>query len=278
MGTQVQAPDPRNYTIGGVRVDFDELLDEDTTPKKYSGMYSLGNIVDASFANEIENLQHYTAKTGKRVLDREVTQTITPKFTVTLDEPNARNLALMFRSSAVVDVAAAAAVAKTNETMKVETGITKSLREGFDQDNIVVTDWAGNVLTAGGDDYTVVDFLAMPGGKLIKGLILIAGGTGGLSEDDFVKVAYDYDTYAHKLIKPNTNLEVKGALRFAFVSDTGNEAWYRIQKCIVTPEGDFAYNSEDWTTFQLGLTLEEDEDNPDYPYGKWEHHGIGSDF
>lgn len=276
--TQIEAPDARNYTIGGVRVDFDELLDEDTTPKKYSGMYSLGNIVDASFANEIENLQHYTAKTGKRVLDREVTQTITPKFTVTLDEPNARNLALMFRSAAIVDVPAAAAVAATNETMKVEDGVSKSLRLGFNQAAIAVTDWAGNALTGGGDDYTEITFLAMSGGKSIKGLILHAGGTGGLAEGDFVKVAYTYDVLAHKLIKPNTKLEVKGALRFAFVSDTGNEAWYRIQKCIVTPEGDFAYNSEDWTSFQLGLTLEEDEDNPDYPYGKWEHHGIGVDF
>lgn len=276
MGDYYENPNANNYTVGGIRMDFSQLLDETTDPWQYLGFISLGNIVEGPFAQDITELEHYTAKTGKRSRDRKVSTAITPQFTATLDELNVRNLQLLFRAELPEDVDAEADVAVSGETMRLDGEEIRCLKQGFNQDAVVVKSFDEITTYMVDDDYTVETFLSMPGSKTLIGIRRVDGGA--ISDGAVVKVSYECEVLAHKLLTPATKLEIKGQLRIAFVSDTGNEMWFRHDKSIVTPEGDFGFNSEDWSTCQLAVALEEDDDDPDHPYGRWEHYGVGSDF
>lgn len=276
MGSHYEAGNVENYTIGGSRFDFNELLDATTTPKKYNGFVGLGNVVESPFTQELTELEHFTAKTGSRARDRLLTTEIKPSFTLTLDELNAQNIAYLLRSSKPTDVAAGTAVAVTDEPMRLNGTEVRSLKNGINQAAIVVKSWDGLTTHVVNVDYTIVDFLTMPNTRVIKGIKRIAGA--GITDGDDVKVSYTYDSLAHKLIVPSSKVELKGQIRVALVSDTGNEMWFRHDKCILTPEGDLSLNAEDWTTMQLKVALESDADQPSYPYGRMEHYGVGTNF
>jgi hypothetical protein len=258
-------------------VDFSELLDPDTTPKKYSGFFSLGNIVDSAFAQAIEELEHYTAKTGTSTLDRKLTKSIKPTVTLTMDEPNVPNLRYVFRTDEETVVPGAVAAGPiTGETAKLKGTEVRALKQGFNHSSIVVKDFTGVTTYILNTDYEIVDFLLMTGGKTLKGIKRKGAGIG---DGDVVQIEYKYDVLAHKLIKPTSNTEIKGMVRLFGVSDTGNEFIYRIDNAQITPNGDFTFNKDDWSTFQLVINvLDNSENAPSSPFGEFEHYGIGTDF
>ena len=104
-----QAGDAANYTIGGIRAWFNRLVDDSVTPNRYEGFIDLGNVVEAPQESEVEDVEHFTAKTGTRKRDRKVSRDITEDIVLTLDEPSVENARHFFRGDVVVDRPAIAA-------------------------------------------------------------------------------------------------------------------------------------------------------------------------
>ena len=108
MGTYNALGQPANYTIGGLRFFFDELVNT-----QYQGYLYLGNVVTGALTPTVDNLDHFTAKSGKRLKDRRVVREVGMGFNLTLDEPNAAAMNLFMFGAGVSDVAAAPATAVT---------------------------------------------------------------------------------------------------------------------------------------------------------------------
>jgi hypothetical protein len=61
---------------------------------------------------------------------------------------------------------------------------------------------------------------------------------------------------------------------FAGIPISGNAFSWAIPKCYVRPNGNFGYNKDDWTQFELLLKLVADPNAPLAPYGTITHTGV----
>ena len=98
---------PQNYTVGGTRFWFNRLVDDSLSPPRYEGFRDMGNVVDSSLEQAIEELEHFSSKSGTRRRDRSITTQIEEDITFTLDELNVENLREFFRGGDITDVLAA---------------------------------------------------------------------------------------------------------------------------------------------------------------------------
>lgn len=85
-------PNPDNYTLGRGIVYFDK---KDPTTGLYEGERDLGNAPAFTFSIDITSLEHFSSRSGLKAKDKRVITEVTPKFSFTLDEPNAENFALL---------------------------------------------------------------------------------------------------------------------------------------------------------------------------------------
>ena len=326
---------PQNYTVGGTRFWFNRLVDDTLTVPTYEGFRDMGNVVDSSLEQAIEELDHYSSKSGTRRRDRKITTQIEEDITFTLDEPNVENLREFFRGGALTDVVASPGdasdwlattayvlgdwvvptarngfiykcttagtsdssepspwdlvaggtttdatvvwttyvlAARANEVMQLVGTETRILGYGYAAASVVVSDITGVTPFTLTTDYLIVDVI---GGY--KGIQRVAGG--GITDGEFVSVDYDYETRANKLFSPATNLEVKGQAMFFGVSDTGNEFVRSFRTTQLQPDGAFELDDEDWSTFDLDLSILDDTDvTPTAPFGLFRHYGVGTDL
>jgi hypothetical protein len=98
---------PQNYTVGGTRFWFNRLVDDSLSPARYEGFRDMGNVVDSSLEQAIEELEHFSSKSGTRRRDRSITTQIEEDITFTLDELNVENLREFFRGGDLTNVLAA---------------------------------------------------------------------------------------------------------------------------------------------------------------------------
>lgn len=265
MGTNYKLGSPENYTIGGLRFFFDEIVGT-----QYQGYLYLGNVVTGGLTPTIDNLDHFTAKSGKRLKDRRVVREVSMAFNFTLDEPNVSAMNLFMFGAAISDVVAAPAVAVAAAPFVASDNEPFTIpHKGAS--TIVVSDSTPTVAVLG-IDYTVVDVL---GYKQIKRIststVLIAG--------EACTVAYSYAQPAAKSFKPATRTLREGRALVQGVSDIGNEFEYAIPKCSLAPSGDFTFNDQDWSQFQFSLEiLDNSAVDVATPFGTITHHGTGQDI
>lgn len=86
------APNTENYTLGRGRV----LFNKKESDGSYKGYRDLGNAPAFNFSIDIATLEHYSSRAGLRAKDKKVVSEVTPKFTFTLDEINAENVAMLY--------------------------------------------------------------------------------------------------------------------------------------------------------------------------------------
>lgn len=108
---------PSNYTIGGARFWFNRLVDDTVSPIRYEGFRDMGNVVDSGQEQTIEELDHFSAKTGTRRKDRSLVTEISEEIIFTLDELSTENLRSFFRGNAVTASIARPASAATWVTL-----------------------------------------------------------------------------------------------------------------------------------------------------------------
>lgn len=251
-----------NYTIGGTRI----LFAEETSTGVFGEYTDLGNIVSASVAAEIDRLEHFTAKSGTRTKDREVVRQASFSIPFTFDEPNAYNLNLLFMGKKTGVTAQAADVAVvTAEVHTATLGRAFFLNKlANTTPTIVVEDVTDTTTYAAGTDYELVVI-----GKTV-GIRPLVGGT--ITEAEVLHVTYTAAVPASKVIIPLDNPAKSGRVIILFVSDTGNEFQWSIPKVSISPDGDFSYNDQDWSTVAMRLAVESNGGSE--PYGKILHFGV----
>lgn len=267
-----QGGSPSNYTIGGTRFWFNRLVDSTSTPPKYEGYRDMGNVVDSSLEQETEEQDHFSSKTGTRRKDRSLVKEISEEILFTLDELSTENLRSFFRAAKSTDVASAQSVGKVDEIAQLDREEVRILGSGYQAALIVVKDITDTTTYVLDTDYIEVSII---GGY--TGIARIEGGA--IADGDFVRISYDYDVEAHRLMKPATVLEVLGMALFFAVSDTGNEFVRSFRNTQIEPEGAFELNDDDWSTFQLRLKILDDSVvTPTAPFGLFKHYGTGLDI
>lgn len=272
MGSYFQGGSPSNYTIGGSRFWFNRLADETTTPVRYEGFQDMGNVVDSSLEQTVEEQDHFSSKTGVRIKDRSLVKQIEEEILFTLDELSTENLRSFFRGGDIADIASSASVGVVDEVMQLEREDVRILGHGHGATSIVVEPIGGGTPLIKDTDYTEVAII----GSYV-GIARIA--TGGIGDGDFVQVSYDYDLRAHRRFSPATTLEVKGQALFFGVSDTGREFIRSFMLAQLEPEGAFELNDDDWSTFQLKLKiLDNSAAVSTAPFGLFEDYGTDEDL
>jgi hypothetical protein len=161
---------------------------------------------------------------------------------------------------------------QVDEIMQLVGTELRILGNSLSAENIVVKDITGVTTHTLTTDYTVEAVLG--GYYAIKRVV-----GGGITDGDFVRVGYDYATRLRKTFSPATETEIKGQALFFGVSDTGNEFMRSIALAQIEPEGSFALNDDDWSSFQLRLKiLDNTAAVPTAPFGLFHHFGVGSDI
>lgn len=89
-------PNPDNYTLGRGVIYFDR---KDSVTGLYDGERDLGNAPAVTFSIDLTTLEHFSSRSGLKAKDKRVVTEVTPKFSFTLDEPNAENYALLTMGS-----------------------------------------------------------------------------------------------------------------------------------------------------------------------------------
>lgn len=264
MGIHHTLGSAENYTIGGLRFFFDELISG-----QYQGYLYLGNVVTGGLTPTVDNLDHFTAKSGKRLKDRRVTREVSMAFNFTLDEPNVIAMNLFMFGAGVSQVAAAPATAVTG-LAAVASDLEPVTIPHKGATAIVVK--KGITTLVLNTDYTVVDLLGYKQIKRVTASVAVANG-------DAITIDYEYDAPALRSFKPATRTLREGRALIQGVSDIGNEFEYEVSKCSLAPSGDFSFNDQDWSQFQFSLEiLDNSSADPNTPFGTMKHHGTGQDI
>ncbi len=264
---------PSNYSIGGGRFWFSETVDETLTPVRRTGFRDFGNVVEHEFEQEIDELEHFTSKSGTRRKDRTVVREISASLLLTLDETDVKNLRDFFQGSAITDEAAGVGAGSVvDEVARLDGTEIRILEKSLNGSAIVVKDITGVTTFVENTDYTVGSVLG--GYKSIKRI-----GAGAIGDGDFVRVNYTFDVLENKSFAPATSLERKGIAVFFGVSDTGNEFIYDFENVQIIPEGTFAMDDEEFSQFQLRVDILDDSTaQPNFPFGLFRHYGTDQDL
>lgn len=221
--------------IGGARIFFDDS----------SGYRHLGNIPTISLANAVNELSHFTARSGTRRLDKKIALDINLSVKFQLDEFNTENLntlflgdgvaAATFTSGSVVDEAATGYLDKYLFTAKGNIS------------SVVITNSAGTITYAVDVDYEIDDN--------VLGIIKILSG-GAITDGQALLIDYDYAASASTRVKikaGNTGI-IEGAARLVFNTLEGQSFQWIIPSCSLRATGDTALSSETWSIAEFELS------------------------
>lgn len=264
---------PSNYTIGGGRFWFSETVDDTLSPVRRTGFRDFGNVVEHEFEQDIDELEHFTSKSGTRRKDRTVVREISASLLLTLDELSIKNMRDFFQGSAITDEAASVGGGSvSDEIVRLDGTEIRVLEKSLNATNIEVKDITDVTTYVLDTDYTITAHL---GGYFSVKRI----GGGAIGDGDFLRVNYDYDILVNKSFAPATSLERKGQAVFFGVSDTGNEFIYDFENVQIIPEGSFAMDDEEFSQLQLRCDILDDSTaNPNFPFGLFTHYGTDQDL
>jgi hypothetical protein len=263
-GTLLDSGNVNNYTIGGTRILFAEQLSVGV----FGEYFDLGNIVSAAITAAIDRLEHYTAKSGARIKDRTVVRQSNFSVPFSFDEPNPYNLNTLFMGDAQPATAAADTAVITGEAHTCYTGRAFFLPKFATATALVVKDVTDVTTYVLNTDYTLVTL-----GKMI-GIIAKVGGA--ITDATVVHVTYTKAVPAGKSINPLYNPSKSGKAILQFVSETGNNFMWEIPSTLISPDGDFSYNDQDWS--QVKMRLDVQSNGGANPYGLVTHFGVGSNL
>jgi hypothetical protein len=266
MGTPYDLGNPENYTIGGLRFFFDEIVSNVN-----QGYIYLGNVVTGGLTPTLDKLAHFTAKSGKRLKDREIVRETSMAFNFTLDEPNVVGMNLFMLGGEISAQAAAPAQAVASMPAIIRDADPVFIPHK-NPTAIVVTDAGGVTTLVLNTDYTLGTTLGYTYIKRVPTSVDIADG-------DVIEIDYTYARPAARTFNPATRTVREGRALIQGVSDIGNEFEYEIARASLTPNGDFTFNDQDWSQFEFSLEILDNTANDvNAPFGKVIHHGIGQDI
>jgi hypothetical protein len=170
------------------------------------GFVNIGNVVDLSIAIEVSKTDHKESTTGKRAIDLSLTTEQKVTASMTLENINSENLALVLSSSASTVAAGAVvdevSVAKLGKTLAMD---NMGLSAVVIQD---VTDTTTYILN---DNYTINAEVGSI--NILTNAEQVAAGAANLiAEDDVLHIDYSFATYNN--VEALTGSEAVRWLRF----------------------------------------------------------------
>jgi len=247
------------YTVGGGTLLFSELVSGST----YKGYIDLGVYSDGGGTVTPEFLKLFNSASGKKKLKKSLAVGQEAVINLTALEPNVENVKAFFYGGDVTSVAAVASA-----TSATATGIIGATRDlvldniNVVASSIVVTYLSGTVTTTATitTDYTVETKMDLTAIRWVDG--------GSITQSSTITVAYDHSStpklWKSKLFDTTSR---EGKAIWLLRSDAGVNMKWIIPRCELGGEGDFSYNSEDWTGFNLKLDfLEDNTDGYGYIY------------
>lgn len=270
--TFYERKDANNYTLGGVRLWVNEIIDSSVSPVKYRGFVDLGCVEEAPIAPALEFQEHFCAATGTRVKDRKIVKQSSMTITVTLTEIDVENIRLFFLGGDITDVAAAVGGgAAVNEVVRLQGTERRILKFGPNVTAVNVEPYGGGAPFTVAVDYVLETYYGHTAIRRVAG--------GGIADGDYVEIDYTYDVLQSKDLNPLGKILKQGQVLFMGVSDTGNEMIGQFDNCNINPTGNLNWNSNDFTQMQVEIEVVDDSvANPSAPFGTVHHLGSGQDI
>lgn len=235
-----------NYLIGGALLYFNDG----------TGFRDLGNIPNISLNRTLKELEHYTAKSGKRMLDMKLITEARFGLKFKLDEFNADNLNALFYGDGAADAAYSAGSVTDEEAVAYIDRLIFTAKRNISA--VVVKDDTGTTTYTAGADYSIED--------AVTGAIKILSG-GGIANEDIIKISYSYAAGTQKKIKVGQKFNVTGSARLEFKVLNGKPFTWIIGNAALKAEGDTALDSEKWSEADFTLDVLAASANPGEEYG-----------
>jgi len=240
-------PSPADLLLGGAKLFFNDG----------SGYRTFGNIPEISLSRAITELEHFTPKTGKRLLDKTLITETKLGINFKIDEFDDLNLNAIVFGNGVTDASyASGSVVDEAHTAKLD----RFLFMAKDKISaVVVTDSTGATTYVLDTDYTIED--------AALGIIKILS-TGSITADEALLIDYSYAAGTRNRIVPGKTFTVEGSARLEFLTESGSPLTWVIHKAALKAEGDTTLSSEIWSEADMKLDiLSDDANNPNEPYG-----------
>lgn len=226
-----------NQTLGRGKILFKEV--------GKSGFRYLGNTPSFGLSVTTETLKHYNSDSGVKVQDKSVPISTEYSGTVTTDNVNHENVAMLLLGSAAT-VSVASVTGATAQFTSVEQGFTYDL--GARQVTTVVVK-VGVPTMVLGTDYTL---------DAARGHITIING-GGIADGDTVDVTYDVTAHSYDRSVSAGNAK-EGALLFVADNPEGDDIDYLIADAKLTPNGEFQIKAEEWQALPFNVEISVPDD------------------
>ena len=246
-------PNTNDYNLGRGIVYF-SLLDTNGLPT--GGYRDLGNAPEFNVSFETETLEHQSSRLGLKVTDKEVVISQKCKLSLTLDEINFDNLAIVMSGTALNDqdlnlykvgvgntVICLSAAYTPNRWYDLKDPVTgkRAFNITTPADLVVKMNGGGTTLVLN-TDYTV-DYK--------MGRIFMKKAT--ITVDLSFTLTLNAGAVPVDLVRALTTSSISGALKFISSNPADGDKYteYQFHKVSLKPQGDFALIGDDWSKMQL---------------------------
>jgi len=211
---------------------------------KTSGKRMLGNAPGLEINIEIEELEHFSSKSGLRVQDKKIVLESTGTATITLDEPKAANIDLFLLGDGVADASQASATGQQTTVVVTDLGLWYEIG-ALQLSNVVVSDTPVTSPYTLNTDYEL---------DLENGLIC-ALSSGSISAAETLTIDYDQAAVTIEAVDALKSTSIEKYFWFYGASDVVGVQQGIVGKVSITPNGALSLIQDgEWQ--QLALDLE----------------------
>lgn len=244
-------PAASNLTLGGMRIFF--------KPTTGDGYRDLGNISTVGFNRNINELEHFTSKSGSRILDKKLIIETALSFTFNIDEFDNNNYNDLFFGNGITaaDQSASSVSTESHSTSDVWAG--RFIFTSFRNISALVVN-AGGTTSA----YTVTTDYLLDDARL--GAIQIVDG-GSITDNTALDLDYSYAAGTFTTIKPGNTFTVEGEARVEWNALNGANFKWDIPSANLRATGDTNFLADNWSEATFVLDILRSTSTAGQPYG-----------
>ena len=241
-----------NLTVPKGKIYFDPFVPGTTTK---TGERYFGNTPTFTISTSTESLDHFSSEGGIKEKDRSLAISTTRTGTLSTDNVDAENLAILlfgeaatltFSASTVTDEAHADVIQgryyQLGESDLVPSGARGLVVHTAPSTKVVVK--TGSTTHTEGEDYEI---------DMELGRLYIVPG-GGIADGDDITVSYKVGAHTREQVISGDD-SIEGAIRFVADNPVGVNRDVYIPRVKLTPNGDFVLKSDTWQEMQFNLEV-----------------------
>jgi len=238
----------KNYTLGRGKLSFAPFK---AGTKEPDGFRYMGNSPTFGVTVDVQELEHYDADEGVKVLDESVVLQANRTGSLVLDDIQPDNVALfLFSQPETISVTAQSGLTETFTGVKLDRsykiGISSANPSGvLNVDPATFVAKVGATTLVAGTDYEL---------DAKRGKLTLLEGATNVSDGNDVDITYDILAYTRSHIAAGSE-QVEGALLYEEFNPVGkNSVWY-FPYVKVNPNGDMTMKGDDWRQIPLSVKI-----------------------